>query len=673
QGGGASQAILMTCAVVANSAEAAGGVFDSSLYYCTVTLNSARTVGGASLGHLENCIVYFNQAAGTDANYDTYAVLDYCCTTPLPATGTANISLNPQLSDGTHLTAASPCIGKGRNWPDFKWHDIGGLPLADPCSIGCEEYITGSVTGALSVAVTAPYTNVSVGFETPFGVVIDGRTTAGLWTFGDGATLSNRASVRHCWSTPGVYDVALTAFNESHPEGVSGTVQVNVIARPVHYVVKGSSNPVPPYVSIETAASDIQSAIDAASVPGSLVLAGDGVYASGGRAVDGLMTNRVVVEKPLLLQSMNGPQKTVIVGAQAAAGGNGDGAIRCVYLNEGSGLSGFTLTNGATRIGGDAAYEQKGGAIWCPSTAPLITNCLLINNRGYARAGGSYGGTLANCVVMNNAAQDGGGVYASALAGCILVGNSSLMSEGAAYGSCLTNCTVVGNSGAVAGGSMLNCISFYNTNRWGAPNNVGALMNHCCTFPLPVSGWGNFTNEPGFVNFAAGDLHLEVTSPCINSGHTADAPTGTDLDGNPRLKGGAVDVGVYEFQNPLSLLSYAWLQSNGLSTDGSADFADPDCDGMNNWEEMLAGSNPTNASSCLRLLTPAVGQSGVTVTWQSVTNTVYFLERATEFGTSRAFSNVGSNIVGHLNTTSFLDTNAPGYGPIWYRVGVQTQ
>jgi len=42
---------------------------------------------------------------------------------------------------------------------------------------------------------------------------------------------------------------------------------------------------------------------------------------------------------------------------------------------------------------------------------------------------------------------------------------------------------------------------------------------------------GNFTNDPAFVNLAAGDLRLQTNSPCINAGWNAAGAGPVDLDG----------------------------------------------------------------------------------------------------------------------------------------------
>jgi hypothetical protein len=213
---------------------------------------------------------------------------------------------------------------------------------------------------------------------------------------------------------------------------------------------------------------------------------------------------------------------------------------------------------------------------------------------------------------------------------------------------------------------------YYNSGGLGEENyDANSSLNYCCATPRPASGSGNLTNAPLFVNLANGNLRLQSSSPCINAGLNAYAPPGLDLDGLPRIVGGTVDIGAYEFQTPSSLLSYAWLQQYGLPTDGSADYADPDGDGLNNWEEWRAGTDPTNPLSVLRLMTPVPDPSGVAVSWQSVDTRTYFLERSTNLGVAPAFLPLRSNIVGQAGSTTLTDTNAAGVGPVFYRVGVQ--
>jgi hypothetical protein len=175
-----------------------------------------------------------------------------------------------------------------------------------------------------------------------------------------------------------------------------------------------------------------------------------------------------------------------------------------------------------------------------------------------------------------------------------------------------------------------------------------------------------------FVDYAGGDLRLQSNSPCINSGNNAYVVGSTDLDGNPRLVGGTVDIGAYEFRTPSSIISYAWLQQYGLPTDGSADYRDTDGNGMSNWQKWIAGLNPTNPSSVLKMTsaTASSNPAGLVVTWQSVNTRTYYLEKSTNLAAHPAFSTVQSNIVGQTGTTSYTDTNAVGSGPCFYRVGV---
>jgi hypothetical protein len=117
----------------------------------------------------------------------------------------------------------------------------------------------------------------------------------------------------------------------------------------------------------------------------------------------------------------------------------------------------------------------------------------------------------------------------------------------------------------------------------------GFVMNHSCTAPLPFVGTGNILDNPGLDE----NRRLQSTSPCINAGRNRLAPAGPDLDGQPRLAGGTVDLGAFEFPSPASAISYAWLRQYGLFLDGSADTSDPDGDRFDNTQEWRAGTDPT--------------------------------------------------------------------------------
>ena len=739
-GGGACTCTLNNCLLYANSANFGGGGSDSStLNNCTIVNNSSGFLSaGAYNVTLNNCIVYYN-------NGDNYgdSTLNDCCTTPLPDVGADNISNEPlfvNLGGGDfHLQSHSPCINLGNNTFVSGTSDLDGNAriVGSSVDIGVYEFQTAL---PLTVAIGADNTNMVAGHLLNFsGLVFDGRAATVAWDFGDGTMVSNQLSVSHGWAAVGDYPVVFTAFNDSNTGGVSATVTVHVVMQSIHYVSLGRTNPVSPYLSWDTAATNIQDAVDASTVVGALVLVSNGVYQTGGRVIYGSLTNRLAVTKPLTVQSVNGAAVTVIQGFQVPGTIEGDSAVRCVYMTNNSTLIGFTLTSGAVRGDGDANLERSGGGIWSESTNAAVINCIMSGNYAYdgntgtGSGGGAYSCSLSNCILVNNSGFSGGGAADCVLNNCTLTGNYGEYG-GAAFECSLLSCTLTNNTGGFGGatysGTLINCICVNNTATqvgggacfdnldncilsgngaeeggggiWaGGVNNsiivnnspdgsdyailnncieyynqgedYSGSYNYCCIDQLPSDGLNNFTNIPLFLNLAAGDLHLQPQSPCINAGNNGYIMLTNDLDGNPRIVGGTVDIGAYEYQTPSSVISYAWLQQYGLPTDGSVDFADLDGTGMNNWQKWIAGLNPTNALSVLRMASATMTNNppGLVVTWQSVSNITYFLQSSSNLGAQPAFSTIQSNIIGQAGTTSYTDTTATNCGPYFYRVGVQ--
>jgi hypothetical protein len=245
------------------------------------------------------------------------------------------------------------------------------------------------------------------------------------------------------------------------------------------------------------------------------------------------------------------------------------------------------------------------------------------------------------------------------------------MYGGGASLSRLNNCTLIGNSAGQGGGAydcqLTNCIVYFNTQ---GANYGFCTLNYCCTTPQPTNGLANITDAPLFVGQPSGNLRLQSNSPCINAGRNSFAPSGRDLDGNPRIVGGTVDMGAYEFQSPTSRISYAWLQQFGLPIDGSADASDLDGDGLSNWQEWRCGTNPTNSLSVLSLFAPSTDGTNVSLTWKSVSGVNYFLQRSTGFNGPLVFTLLVTNLMGQSGTTTYTDTNIVGNGPFFYRVGV---
>lgn len=96
---------------------------------------------------------------------------------------------------------------------------------------------------------------------------------------------------------------------------------------------------------------------------------------------------------------------------------------------------------------------------------------------------------------------------------------------------------------------------------------------------------------------------------------------------------------------------------------------DDDHDGMTEAQEAIAGTNPLDANSVLRLNSVTAGATNATVTWTSVTGKTYLVQGATNVaGPYTDLTGTQTNATGSSVNLGFATTNAAGF----YRLRVVT-
>ncbi len=165
----------------------------------------------------------------------------------------------------------------------------------------------------------------------------------------------------------------------------------------------------------------------------------------------------------------------------------------------------------------------------------------------------------------------------------------------------------------------------------------------------------------------SGTVDVRIQSGLSNANSTANYTS--PIWGYGLSATGAVDH--FTFQPQLDPF-HAWLASYGLPSDGSADYADSDDDGMNNWQEYLAGTNPTNAASVFKITSGNVisGRQFV-LRWLSVSNRLYDVMRSTNLAAGAgAFVALpgATNLTGTPPQNTWTDSVSRSWAPTFYRL-----
>jgi hypothetical protein len=113
-----------------------------------------------------------------------------------------------------------------------------------------------------------------------------------------------------------------------------------------------------------------------------------------------------------------------------------------------------------------------------------------------------------------------------------------------------------------------------------------------------------------------------------------------------------------------------YFGGSGTTTNGQSCAAcDPDHDGMSNLQEFLAGTNPTNAASVLRLSAVSPITSNNAVSFLSVPGTVYRLQSLDDL-MSASWLTVADQVVGTGGNITLADPNLFSTAKRFYRLQV---
>ena len=332
--------------------------------------------------------------------------------------------------------------------------------------------------------------------------------------------------------------------------------------------------------------STIQAAINAA-VTGDSVIIAPGTYTGDGNR------NISISGKTITVHSTD-PNNPAVVSSTV---------IDCNLLSGGFNLASNSILDGLTIIDGNST---NGAGIYVSSSySPVIRNCVITRNSSSSSGGGFYSAgnpTISGCTITGNSAPYGGGIYI--YQGSITINNSFIaanssqingagvyISSSSAVGMLAKYCTFAGNKTAGTGGGVYMASSssslsgFYdifwgNTDSGGAASSTAQIKPYYSTWAdllysciqdadandanIPFGGTanGNIDDDPLFVrepndggdgwgvgnNDDYGDLHLTKNSPCIDTGNPLCKPTNlTDIDGQPRVMGQAIDMGADEY------------------------------------------------------------------------------------------------------------------------------
>ena len=586
------------------AANEAGGVYmiGGCMVNCTVARNSCRTYGGAYVeaGVVVNTVIAGNMSVvnsgtaavvGGDANAfhncftDTPGPVNGSCAnapaavlfsncpdgdfTPAPGSPLIDASMDASLLVPNHVPPLLDLAGHLREM---------GLGI----DAGCFEANPERLAASFASDITQGFAPAQVVFTASIGGA-DVDDLLFTWDFGDhkpATVVAGRPIVTNDFETGGFYPVTLTVSNLVNHQTVvvaHSRGQLRLVP-PVIHVVAGNPLADEPYDTKDNAAPSLRVALDY-TVEGCEILVWEGVHSVGALYVDKRLTLRGATGNPgdvVLRRAAPDVALLTLNHAEARVEGltldsflsNNNYPGRNLHIDGfGGTVSNCVLRNGGLISGGfgSAALLTTGNAV--------LSHCVVSNNYVHSNVSGwAYrdisvlrmdGGRVENCLFTGNRVtgeftndtsivEMPGGI----LRNCTFAGNLTTQ-RGILHitggGAVVENCVIAGNVPRDAGRDPAPFVTGH---------SAAAVQLNTCTVdrtrpaPNPSCNHG----EPGdiYKDYWAGDYRLKAGSPAVNRGARFSpqeaAAAGVDLDGLPRVVGGRLDNGCYEYQSVVGTL-----------------------------------------------------------------------------------------------------------------------
>lgn len=302
-------------------------------------------------------------------------------------------------------------------------------------------------------------------------------------------------------------------------------------------------------------------------------------------------------------------------------------------------------------------------------------NLVQSNTIGMNAAGNAQPNTWAG-VAMFDSAQ-------SNQVGGITIGSANLIADNLLDGVQLSDATTTNNSvrgnsifgnggvgiGVYSGANnfqaspmLTTAVLTTNTVVSGSLTSVASTTFHLDFYanPSPQTQARTYLGARDVTTGAGGTVGFSANLAAIVPEGQIITATATDPSGNTSPLSGGVSVTAVDTVG--DGIPDAWRAAHfggsGTTTNSqSAAGADPDHDGLTNWQEFLAGTDPNNAASTLRLGKLNISGTNVTVNFSSVQGIVYRVEDRDDLLTG-FWSILADQIIGTGGTIQIVDPGA---------------